>query len=331
MKRTLLVAALLGILAGWMLTGCDTPPGPPRTADWSVPKVLTVPPGNEVEREHVVDFETARVNYEYRLKVLKEYFRRTGQVDRHEWAGRELKNLRQSRTFEWQGIPEVVPPEGESIEGADARMLAELVVGARREYLRELDKLLAYYRSRDAQSYKAQRIANLRERFDPVRTYMYFLDAEIPGPDLEPTEVIPAATELYNDAIRLYREGQIAPAITDYDKERQALVKLRTLVREYPQSMEIALAAFYIAEIYKEYFNEYVRSVHWYERAWQWDPNITRPARYQAALIYDLHLKSPAKAVELYRASIQHDPDDAGRDAAALRRIKELTRPREGG
>ncbi|MFW6132524.1 MAG: tetratricopeptide repeat protein [Planctomycetota bacterium] len=317
----------VGLLLGGVLSGCDQPPSPPRTADWNVPDVLSVPPANDAERRAVVDYEKARVNYAYRLQVLREYFRKYGQMDRWEWAGRELENLRRAQTFRWEGIPEITPPSGESIEGADAEALVELAVTARRRWLDELDELIAIYRERDPGGYKARRVANVRERFDPVRTYMYFLSAEIPGAELEPVTVISAADELYDEALRLYRRGQIGPGITDYDKQRRALRKFRKLVETYPDSTKIALAAFYIAEIYKEYFQEHVRAVHWYQRAWQWDPNVTRPARYHAALLYDIHLHNPAKAVELYRASIEHDPEDPGRDEAARRRIEELTAP----
>jgi tetratricopeptide (TPR) repeat protein len=154
--------------------------------------------------------------------------------------------------------------------------------------------------------------------------YLYFLEAEIPPPDMKPTNVIPAADKLYDQALKLYRQGQIGPAITNYDKERQALMMLQQLVRTYPNSTKIALAAYRIAEIYKEYFNENVRAVHWYERAWQWDPTITEPARFQAAVIYDLRMHNFAKGVELYREALEYDPPRFGNAHFCRQRIKEL-------
>ncbi|MBS3733682.1 MAG: hypothetical protein KGY99_02020 [Phycisphaerae bacterium] len=327
MRMLLLTAAIGGMLSGAALVGCDWKAGPPRTADWEVPDVLTVPPGNEAERQAVVALERARVNYAYRLEVLETFFHERGNVDRWIWAGRELKNLREAQTFHWEGIPEITPPAGESVEGADAQALVELVVAAREQWREALDELIAFYGSRDPAGYKARRVRNVRERFDPVRTYLYFLDAEIPGPDLKPTEVIPAANTLYDEAVHLHHMGSLIPGVPDYDKQREALAKFLDLVRTYPTSTKIAMSAYYIAEIYKEYFEEHVRSVHWYKRAWQWDPNITKPVRYYAALMYDLHLHNPAKAVELYRRSIAEDPEDPGRNDAARRRIEELTAP----
>ena len=41
-----------------------------------------------------------------------------------------------------------------------------------------------------------------------MRTYNYFLEAEIPPADLRPVEVIPQADQMYAKAIRLYEEGK---------------------------------------------------------------------------------------------------------------------------
>ncbi|HUS47179.1 MAG TPA: hypothetical protein VM098_03600, partial [Phycisphaerae bacterium] len=157
---------------------------------------------------------------------------------------------------------------------------------------------------------KVRLVENALDRFDPAYRYSYFLEAEIHGPELRPTDAIPEADALYQRALRLHREGQglLGPFTTDYRKQIKSLVLFRELIQTHPRSTKIALSAYYIAEIYKEYRNEDVRAVKWYERAWQWDPHITEPARFQAATVYDYRLKEPAKAADLYRKSITEDP-----------------------
>ena len=105
----------------------------------------------------------------------------------------------------------------------------------------------------------------------------------------------------------------------------KAVVLFRDVIDHYPHSTKIALSAYFIAEIYKEYFNENTRAVKWYERAWQWDKNITEPARFQAATVYDLRLKNPKKAIECYRAAIKDDPWRLANREYAQDRIKALT------
>ncbi|MHC4981773.1 MAG: hypothetical protein ACYTF6_01225 [Planctomycetota bacterium] len=329
MKRTLTTAAILGAFGAGLTVGCNRPPSPPRTYDRKVPEVLYVRPDNDAERAAVVAVEKARVSYTCRLKALKAYFLQRGQLDKYNWASRELENLEKAVTFRWANIPEIVAPRAESFDQTDARAMVEHTVAARKAYLAAVDELAEFYERLDVRSYKARRVRNVRARFDPVRTYMYFLEAEIPGPELRPIEPNPAADQLYERAMKLYRAGRIGPGITNYDKERQALMLLLQLVREHPRSTKIALSAYRIADIYKEYFNENIRAVHWYERAWQWDPTITEPARFQAAVIYDLRLHNSEKAIELYRKALEHDPPRMGNAGFCERRIEELIEQRK--
>ena len=103
------------------------------------------------------------------------------------------------------------------------------------------------------------------------------------------------------------------------------MAKFTKLIHDYPQSTKIALSAYYIADINKEYFRENTLAVYWYERAWTWDPHITEPARFQAATVYDIHLHDYAKAVECYRLSIKYDPWRLRDPEYAAKRIEELT------
>jgi len=310
------------------LGSCDMKPPAPKTTTGQTPKVLSVNPNDAEEMAAVIAVEKARMNYEFRLEVLRAYYEKTGDMDKYHWAGRELENLREAQTFQWENLPQIVPPERESLEETDEKLLVEYVLAARRRYLNAVDELVHFYRRRNPDSYKTQRVENLQARFDPVRTYTYFLSAEMPGPDVEPIEVVPEADALYEKALNLHEEGKGFLRVfvtTSYSKQRQALQLLLELVRKYPRSTKVALAAYYIGEIYKEYFNENVRAVHWYQRAWQWDPTITKPARFQAATVWDLRLHQKDKAIECYRAAIEHEQFNKSNIRYARQRIRELT------
>jgi len=327
MTKTMAYAVATGLLA-WTLVGCNLPPSEPKTAGHKAPKALSVVAGNSAEREAVLAAEKARVEYRYRLVVLQNYYSRTGNLDKHRWTERELDNLATAQRFTWEGLADISEPAGESLQNADEHLLVEYVVSARKAWLKAVQDLVAYYRQTTPGSYKAERVANVLERFDPVRTYLYILDAEVPPADLKPVEVIPQADEMYEKAISLHEQGKgllHTFLTTSYPKQRQALGILLRMVRLYPRSTKIALAAYHIGEIYKEYFNENLRAVAWYERAWQWDPNITKPARFQAATVHDLRLLNRAKAIELYRQVILHEQFNASNVQWSHNRIRDLT------
>ena len=331
MTKTRFPGVVAGLVVACVLAGCNLKPSPPKLKWWGGHmKVLSVNPTDEAEITAATAVEAARINYDYRLKVLQTYYLSVGNEDKYKWATRERENLRTTHTFEWVGLHEILAPKGESVENADERLLVEYVITARDEYTKAVEELAQLYERRN-EAYKAAMIRNLQERFFPERTYMYFLEAEIPPADLDPKPmaVDPRADALFAEALKLHNEGKPFFGITLYDKQRQALMKFLELVRKYPASNKMALSAFYIAEIYKEYFNENVRAVHWYERAWQWDPGIDQPARFQAAVVWDLRLQNVDKAVECYRLSLEHDPYRVLNADTARRRIKELTGQKE--
>jgi hypothetical protein len=57
----------------------------------------------------------------------------------------------------------------------------------------------------------------------------------------------------------------------------------------------------------------------------QWDPNLTMPARFQAAVVADYRLYNKAEAIELYRQVIQHEQFNASNVQWAHNRIRDLT------
>lgn len=319
---------LLLVLAACLVSaGCDSKPSPIRKG-WrdglKVIDTLAVSPGDAAEVKMVTDAEVARMQYRYRISVLRGYCNSIGDADRYNWSGKELENLDEAQWFKWTGIPEVVAPKGESLTNADPRLLVEFVLSARAEYKQAMRDLEKFYKDRLSLK-KLKFITRVRERFDPVRTYVYFFSAEAPPENMKPVKVIPAAEELYSRALSIYKGASLVPLAPNYSKQREALRLFLTITEQHPTSTRSPLAAFYIGHIYREYFNEDVRAVMWYQRAWKWDPRIQIGARFQAAVVWDYRLQNLEKALELYQAVLEHEFDDLTNREFARRRIAELT------
>ena len=317
--RNILLVTALAVF----VSGCNNPPPSPRTADSKAVKVVVVNTADAEEVAAVSDLQTAAAAYKQALRVLQAYYIKTGAYDKQVWAEKELANLAQAQTFTFEGAGAPSVPPSESVENVNEAAAAETVVVERRNWLRCLEKLANYY-SQKGLTFKLAMVKNIQARFDPVYTYAYFMHAEVPPADLKPTEVVPEADTLFQEALKLHKQGKPLPGITSYPKQRQALLKFRQLVDNHPSSTKIAPSAYYIAEIYKEYFNENLRALAWYERAWQWDKHITLPARSQAAFIYDIRLGQRGKAIALYQEVIKYEGFDQNRVRYANQRIQEL-------
>ncbi len=322
-KNIVLAMALMVFAAG-----CDSPPAGPKTADGEPVKTVAVNPSDAAEASAVSDLQSATAAYKQALKVLHAYYVKTGAYNKQVWAEKEMANLTGAQTFTFEGAGAPAVPPSESVAGINEAAAVEAVLAGRRNWKQCLEKLADYYSQKGMNS-KLALVKNIQARFDPIRTYPYFMHAEVPPADLKPAEVIPAADTLFAEAIKLYRQGKPLPGITNYSKQRQALMKFRQLVEKHPASTKIAQSAYYIGEIYKEYFNENLRALAWYERAWQWDRHITLPARSQAAFIYDIRLGRRGKAIFLYQEVMKHEQFDWNRVRYARQRIKELTQAKD--
>lgn len=326
--KGILTAGLL-LAVGLVLIGCqgpsffDTKEPPPGTAIGVPATTLAVNKDDPEEVEAVTIYQAAKVQYRQSLNVLRAYYARIGYYDNLKFAENEITNLEGAQTFQYTGIPAAAPAAPQSVEGVDEVGLVEQVVRDRNAWEAALNRLADLY-TRKGVDYKLQMVRNVQARFLRTHVYDYVLAAEIPPADLKPTEVIPEADALYAKAFKTYKDGKFLPLIVDYNKEREALALFRELIRKYPTSTKIALSAYFIAEIYKEYNNEDVRAVHWYERAWQWDPNILQPARFQAATVYDIRMGHKAKALELYKEVLKHEQFNRSNVDFATQRIKSL-------
>ena len=322
MDRTFVRMTVLASLASFLVAGCDSKPGVPVTASGRQPESITV--NSASERDAATTLESARVNYRYRLEVLQSYYNHVGNAARYQWTVQEIQNLDEAQQFRWRGVAEVVAPTGESIENTDEQLLVEYLVQARNTYLQAVDELAAFY-ERQGLTFQAAVVRNMQARCHKHRRYDY-LDT-VPPADLRPTQVISEADAMYEKAFALYQSGR-GPlrsfVTTDYDKQREALDMFKDLIRLYPNSTKIALSAYWIAEINKEYFNIDLLACKWYERAWTWDPNIPKPARFQAATVWDYRLKNRSRAVECYKLAVKYEQFNQSNVSWALGRIEKL-------
>ncbi|MFB3892817.1 MAG: tol-pal system YbgF family protein [Phycisphaerae bacterium] len=307
------------------IPGVNLRPGPTKTSGGEEIKELNTGPGPEIYAA-IKAAEEARVNYRYRLTILQSYYTRVGNMEKLGWANDELRNLNTAQWFTWKGL-EYIPAPAEDVSNADEVLLVDYVVTARKAWIDAMGKVAALYDA-NTLTRQAEAVRTAVRRLEPEHCFTYFTSADIPPETLRPTQSSPEANALYDKAFKLYKEGHwflIPGAFTRYDKEREALNLFRKLIHDHPDSDKIALSAYRIGEIEKEYFHNYTLAVRWYERAWQWDPKIDQPARFEAGVVYDMHLQDRENAVRCFRLCLKYDPYRVGNFEHARSKIKEYT------
>lgn len=206
--------------------------------------------------------------------------------------------------------------------------LVEEMMLHRAMYARLLRALTTYYSERGFHE-KAVWAQNELNDLRRVKPYRYILDAEAPSVSLRPTDSIAEADRLYDEAMTLMRRGgHGVPALYNQETMKLALAKFKQLVEQYPTSDKIDDAAFYIAEIHKEYFEEMDNTIAavWYKRALEWNPDTTHPVRFQLAVLYDYRLHERAEALHWYNRVLEEESDVRRSNTAFARaRIRQLT------
>ena len=150
----------------------------------------------------------------------------------------------------------------------------------------------------------------------------YIMDLDVAGPGLRPDQNVPAANELYRTAMSYKGKG----FGSDYtDNLIRAELLLQQLLGQYPTSNKCSDAAYQLADIYENRRPaQYRRAAVYYERCVQWNPTTQYDARLRAAKLYDRQLRERAKAIELYKAVLNHETDERRRQEAQ-RRLGELS------
>lgn len=205
--------------------------------------------------------------------------------------------------------------------------LVEDMMLHRAMYARYLRVLVDYYVEHGFE-YKANWARNELNDLARVKPYRYILDAETPSAALRPAESIAEADKLFEEGRALMKKGGDGiPIFYNQETMKLALAKFKQLIDTYPNSDKIDDAAFYIAELHKEYFEEKDNNIalQWYQRAIDWNPSLPYPARFQMAVIYDYRLKDREKALEMYQEVLDHEPFNKSNLVWAKARINDLT------
>jgi len=207
--------------------------------------------------------------------------------------------------------------------------LVEQMATHRQAYRQSLGLLIKYYNrtgSYEKLNWAKKELAALNS----MPQYKYIIEAEVLPADLKATTLIPEADTLYQEGVQLEKEAGPLPIGKNEQKLRLALDKYNQVISTYPTSDKIDDAAFKAGGIY-EYFKDYTIALLYYQRAYQWDPQTTYPAKFKAAFILDKYLYRRAEALDLYQQAVKEQKQYAEWIEFAETRIKELTKTEEQG
>ncbi len=205
--------------------------------------------------------------------------------------------------------------------------IVEHVAINRQAYRRGLEALMRHYTAAGNDMKLAWAKRELAA-LDTVQQYNYILEASLAGPGLQADTPIPEADELYNRAFKLEKKAKALIIINDDNLLRLALTKYNQLIKRHPGSDKIDDAAYRAATIY-EYFYDYSIAALYYQRAYQWNNDITYPAAFRAAFILDNRLFRRTEALELYRIAVNRQAMFVNQREFAEKKIKDLTRSDE--
>ena len=135
----------------------------------------------------------------------------------------------------------------------------------------------------------------------------YNLDVkDVPPPSLQASVNVKDANDLYRGAMEYKGKGFGDDYVLNM---RRAELLLRELLEKYPNSDKIGDVAYQLGDIYESRaYKQYDRAARYYERSCQWVKGGPRTdARLRAAVLYDKQLNERSKAIEMYRAVVDHD------------------------
>ncbi len=190
-----------------------------------------------------------------------------------------------------------------NIDKAGETDFVEQIAVNRQAYRQGLELLIRYY-TKTGNNMKFKWAKEELAALDSIPQYKYIVEAEAAGANLRASTSIPEADDLYLDALDLEKDAGVLIFGKNNDMLRLALDKYDRLIRNYPSSDKIDDAAYKAGEIY-EYFQDYSIALLYYDRAYQWDPDMTHPAKFRSARILDKRLHRNAEALELYQQAIK--------------------------
>ncbi|HEY1191956.1 MAG TPA: tetratricopeptide repeat protein [Gemmata sp.] len=200
--------------------------------------------------------------------------------------------------------------------------LVERNIAARKEYENSLKALYEHY----AKLGDKQRLMWAERELMAYHLMWkpsYNLDVkDVPPPTLEARVNVREANEFFKTAMEYKGKGFGDEYVLNM---RRAELLLREVLDKYPNSDKIGDVAYQLGDIYEgRAYKQYDRAAKYYERSFQWAKGARTDARLRAALLYDRQLNERTKAIELYRAVVEHDtnPDHIKQ---AEKRVGELT------
>ena len=178
----------------------------------------------------------------------------------------------------------------------------EAMAGYRNAYRAALAKLEAYYRSIGDDTKRGWAEKELKA-LDSIPWYRYVTPGDVATKSLMATDAITEADRIYAEALELEDQAKLLAIVVDDAKLQRALRKFEDVFQTYPTSDKIDDAVYKAATIY-EHFKDYEIAVLYYQRAFQWNPDIKYKARLKAARILDYKLRKRKEALYLYQESL---------------------------
>ncbi|MBN9121160.1 MAG: tetratricopeptide repeat protein [Planctomycetes bacterium] len=197
-----------------------------------------------------------------------------------------------------EGLP---PPAATDVQ------LVERALAARKEYESSLKALYEHY-ARVGDKQRLQWVERELMAYHMMWKPSYNLDVkDVPPPTLEARVNVKEANDLYRSAMGYKGKGFGDDYVLNM---RRAELLLREILEKYPNSDKIGDVAYQLGDIYEgRAYKQYDRAAKYFERSVQWVKGSHTDARLRAATLYDKQLNERSKAIELYRAVLDHDTD----------------------
>ena len=215
---------------------------------------------------------------------------------------------------------------GVLMPGAGEVDYIEKLAAARDGYREALVNLITYYQS-TGNAAKLQWARNELRTYEQMVHYQYLMPGEWAPEQLQATESIAEADELYAQAMSLFRQSGGLVLVTNEAKLRQALQLFNQVISDYPSSDKIDDAAYRAGRIY-EHFRDYQLAAVFYQRTFQWNDQTRYPARFRAAYILDHRLRMRNEALALYKLAVEKEAVYQNNTEYALQRITQLSSPK---
>jgi tetratricopeptide (TPR) repeat protein len=198
----------------------------------------------------------------------------------------------------------------------------ERVLATRKEYENSLKAIYEHY-AKVGDKQRLQWAERELMAYHMLWKPSYNLDVkDVPPPTLEARVNVKDANELYRSAMEYKGTGFGDDYVLNM---RRAELLLREILEKYPNSDKIGDVAYQLGDIYEgRAYKQYDRAAKYFERSTQWVKGTRTDARLRAATLYDRQLNERAKAIDLYRAVVDHDTNPE-RIKQAEKRLAELT------